>query len=322
MPKISIIYHLYNTVKNLKNSLDSIINLAQSKDVELIVIDDYASDKVREIINEKDFIDGKNIRYISTSQNMGHSYSYNLGTQIARGEYVYFAGSEYLLDKKFVSVISKTVDEYEKPDIIIFQETLHRYFENKSDIDLTKSHVFDQLSSDIILQSEGIIFNKIYRKDFLLKNKIQLVESHFYTGLFVLETLAKFKKYVYIPETLITLVKNFKPSFNLYDLLFQIEEFYDLSKRHNLTNKSYSQVLEFWAIKIGLYDFINFIIYSDLKQKEQEIALNAAWKLITKIYPKYYENKYLFGIKQDKWINYFTKFKPKLSWVEKEFNTK
>lgn len=316
MPKISIIYHIYKNTANLKNSLNSILNLSDLNSVELIIFDDYATDEVLKIISLENFKQIKNIKYISSAQNLGHAYSYNLGTKISAADYVYFAGSECIFNKDFAKNILNFSDLYSNPDILVFKSNLKNDLLKKNKIDLTKNNVFNHLSADLVYESENNISNKVFKKEFLIKNKLEMVENHFYPAVFILDVLAKAKKIVFIEEQLIQFIKNPKPSFNLYDLLFQIEEFYEIKKRLNLSNKEYDKVLEFWAIKIGFYEFIDYVIKSNLTDEEKILAINVSYKLLIKIYPKYQSNENIKLIKEKKWRDFFIKFKPKLSWIK------
>lgn len=322
MSKISIIYHIYKNTENLKNSLNSILNLNNLNDIELIIFDDYAKDEVLKIINLENFKQIKNIKYISSSQNLGHAYSYNLGTKISNSDYVYFSGSECVFNKDFVKNVLEFSDLYANPDILVFKNNLKNDLLKKNKIDLNKNNVFNHLSADLVYESESNISNKIFKREFLIKNKLEMVQNHFYPTVFILEVLAKAKKIVFIEKQLMQFVDNLKPSFNLYDLLFQLEEFYEIKKRLNLSNKDYDKILEFWAIKIGFYDFINYVINSNLTDEEKILAISVSYKLIIKIYPKYQSNENIKLIKEKKWRDFFTKFKPKLLWVQKQFKDK
>lgn len=322
MPKISIIYHIYKNTTNLKNSLNSILNLSDLNSVELIIFDDYATDEVLKIINLEHFKQIKNIKYISSAQNLGHAYSYNLGTKISAADYVYFAGSECVFNKDFVKNILNFSDLYANPDILVFKNNLKNDLSKKNKIDLTKNNVFNHLSADLVYESENNISNKVFKREFLIKNKLEMVENHFYPAVFILDVLAKAKKIVFIEEQLIQFIKNPKPSFNLYDLLFQIEEFYEIKKRLNLSNREYDKVLEFWAIKIGFYEFIDYVIKSNLTDEEKILAINVSYKLLIKIYPKYQSNENIKLIKEKKWRDFFIKFKPKLSWIKNSLTDK
>lgn len=322
MSKISIIYHIYKNTTNLKNSLNSILNLSDLNSVELIIFDDYATDEVLKIISLENFKQIKNIKYISSAQNLGHAYSYNLGTKISASDYVYFAGSECIFNKDFVKNILNFSDLYANPDILVFKNNLKNDLLRKNKIDLTKNNVFNHLSADLVYESENNISNKVFKREFLIKNKLEMVENHFYPAVFILDVLAKAKKIVFIEEQLIQFIKNPKPSFNLYDLLFQIEEFYEIKKRLNLSNKEYDKVLEFWAIKIGFYEFIDYVIKSNLTDEEKILAINVSYKLLIKIYPKYQSNENIKLIKEKKWRDFFIKFKPKLSWIKNSLTDK
>lgn len=322
MPKISIIYHLYSNTKNLKKSLNSIMQMEGLDDVELVIIDDHATQEVLDVLNNTKVNTLKNYKLVSCSQNLGHSYSYNLGIKIATANYVFLAGSEVKFKPDFVKSITKCIDQYSQPDMLFFQNNYDRYFTTIPKINLSETQMFTQLDADLVYEIDWTLSNKVFKKNFLIKSKTQLIEFHYYPALFVMSALAKFHKLVYLNKDLVECRNNTVPSYNLYDLIFQIEEFYALAKKYGLNTPEYNSVLEFWSTKISLYDFIYYVINSDLTDREKEIAISAAYKLNTKIYSKFSTNKYIKRIQQEKWRLFFSRFKPKLAWVQKEFNTK
>lgn len=88
---ISVICTIYNTRKYLRQCLDSIINQTY-KDIQIVLIDDGATDGSDRILNEYAQKD-KRIKLIH-QDNKGHSESRNVGLSIAEGEYVYFIDSD------------------------------------------------------------------------------------------------------------------------------------------------------------------------------------------------------------------------------------
>ncbi|WP_027124057.1 glycosyltransferase family 2 protein [Mycoplasmoides pirum] len=322
MPKISIIYHIYKNVKNLKTSLNSILQLDNLDDLELILINDNASEDVIEIVNNSKILNLKNIKYVHLSQNLGHSYCYNLAIDLCKTDYLFFCGSETKLQNDFINKVVKNIDSNKDTDILIFRNNYERYFSIQSSLEEKEIEVFTQLKPELVYEMEWNLSNKVFHKDFLIKNKIKFIEFHSYLALFILTTLSKFKKIVYVNESIAKFTIDLKPSHNLYDYLFQTQEFYSVEKKLNTSNLKIKKALEFWTTKICLYDFINYVINSDMNDKEKELAIIAAYKLNLKLYNNFFTNEYFKLIKEKKWKEYFTMFKPKLVWIQKEFNTK
>lgn len=324
MSKLSIIYHVYTNCVNLENSLNSIIKMNNLDDIELILIDDNAFEREYNIVKNSKIKNLKNFKYVICSQNLGHSYSYNLGTKIATSDYIFFAGSEIEFKSNFIIELTKIIDKFEQPDVVMFSENNFRYFKLNDKNNISNTQLFINLDPNLIYINDWTLGNKIFKKNFLINNKCEMTEFRNYSILFTLNTLAKSNKIVYLNETLTKYVINLKPSFNLYDLIFQTNEFSNLIKKYNWNSKEYKNALGFLTIKTILYDFVYFVLNSEMTTEEKKVTINKAYKFLHKDWNKSYSsiNECTKSIIETKWKNYFNKFKPKLSWVEKEFNTK
>lgn len=83
--KISIIIPCYNEIKTLEKIIDK-VNLQNSYDKEIIVVDDYSTDGSRELIEKN--IKKKVQRVILNNRNFGKGYSLRKGIEIATGEII------------------------------------------------------------------------------------------------------------------------------------------------------------------------------------------------------------------------------------------
>ena len=83
-PKISIILPVYNGEGFLEESLNSILNQT-FKEFELIIVNDYSTDKSLKII--KSYKDNR-IRLIENKKNKGSIFSFNEGIKNAKTKYI------------------------------------------------------------------------------------------------------------------------------------------------------------------------------------------------------------------------------------------
>ena len=83
--KISIIIPCYNEIKTLEKIVDK-VNLQNSYDKEIIIVDDYSTDGSRELIEKN--IKKKVQRVILNNKNYGKGYSLRKGIEIASGEII------------------------------------------------------------------------------------------------------------------------------------------------------------------------------------------------------------------------------------------
>jgi glycosyltransferase involved in cell wall biosynthesis len=95
-PLVTIICLCYNHERFLREALDSV--LAQTYvNLEIIIVDDCSTDNSPEII--KEFVAGNpQLSYISTRLNMGNTRAFNMGLELAKGEFtIDFATDDVLL---------------------------------------------------------------------------------------------------------------------------------------------------------------------------------------------------------------------------------
>lgn len=185
-PDISIIVPIYNAEKYLNKCIDSLINQTK-KEIEIILINDGSKDNSEKIIQSyKD----KRIRYIS-QPNKGIGKTRNLGIEKATGKYIMFIDSDDYLDKNACKLLFDKAFS-NKLDVVICD------FYIKKGTNLTEEKIIDfsfcnlKEKPNLIYDVNLAPWNKIYKTDFLKKNKIKFVENLKYEDTpFVCEALDK-----------------------------------------------------------------------------------------------------------------------------------
>ena len=199
--KVSVIVPVYNTEKYLKNCIDSLLK-QNFEDYEIIVINDLSPGNAEEII--KSYND-KKIVYIKNKTNKGIGYNRNLGIKKAKGEYVCFIDS----------------DDYVKEDFI---SKMYNY-SKENNLDLC---VCDYVNVD----EEG---NKFYKKDMLVKNKIDFSETLKYEDLsFVALSIKNSKKIGKINEQL-----NYYTIHNNSETTTRDKRVFDIFKQLDIVRNEY-----------------------------------------------------------------------------------
>ena len=124
-PSVSCILPFYNAEKYLHSTLSSIANIDYSN-IQLILINDGSTDQSLDIV--KIFLNNsslkENHRIINNNENLGISYSKNIGLNNCTGEYFFFAGAD---DIQNCQRISKPLDYLQKnpsTDIVYFDCTI------------------------------------------------------------------------------------------------------------------------------------------------------------------------------------------------------
>lgn len=193
---VSIIIPVYNVEKYLERCLDSVINQTY-KNIEIICVNDGSIDKsldILEIFKNKD----DRIK-IFKQENKGLSETRNRGINLSKGRYIFFVDSDDWIEKDTIEVLLKKMLE-EKVDIVI--GGVNKCYFNKKN-----NKIFNKNSKKVCTTLEYIeyaikekkfivnVWNKLYKKDILKKNKIEFKKGILYEDfLFTIQYLLKCKK--------------------------------------------------------------------------------------------------------------------------------
>ena len=102
---VSFIIPAYNSAKTIKETIDSIMNQANSDlDYEIIIVDDGSTDNLREVLQEYSPSELKYINYYR-KENGGLSSARNFGFKKSHGDYIIFVDSDDYVSKKLLKDI-------------------------------------------------------------------------------------------------------------------------------------------------------------------------------------------------------------------------
>jgi len=116
-PKISIIFPLFNGEKFLKRNLDSIRNLPNLENLELVIIDNNSNDSGIKVIES--YNKYLNIKLIKNNKNMGFAKACNLGASMANGLFIFITNQDVIFPKDFFQELMNIYKEYKKSKEII-----------------------------------------------------------------------------------------------------------------------------------------------------------------------------------------------------------
>lgn len=210
-PKISIIVPVNNVEGYLPSCLDTLVNQT-FKDIEIICINDGSTDFSKDVLERYSKIDSR-IIVINQEQARGQAFARNEGLKIAKGEYIGFVdGDDWVELDMFEKLYQSAKDHH--TDITMCATHLHNEYTESSSHDdpYYNLRVFDdsfdnrsfsaEEAKDLILDINVAIWNKIYKKDFLIKINARFKEGYIYEDLpFFFET--------YLQAEKISLVKDF-----------------------------------------------------------------------------------------------------------------
>ena len=170
-PKVSVIVPVYNVEKYLKQCLDSIVNQTY-KNLEIIIVNDGTKDNSMKLVEE--YLQDKRIKVIN-KKNGGLGSARNRGIEEATGDYISFVDSDDYID---LNMYEKLINVIRGEEIIIFNHS--RFDDITGEIvkkNYTKESKMKKLEKRInYLYSniENSCWNKIYKADFIKKNKFYI----------------------------------------------------------------------------------------------------------------------------------------------------
>ncbi|MDC4182761.1 glycosyltransferase family 2 protein [Mycoplasma bradburyae] len=324
MSKISIIYYLSQEVMNLKTSLNSLFNINNLKDHELIFINDDVNENVIKIWQtELSKYNDLNYQIVNVSQSLGMSEAYNLGVRVASGEFSLLTNQ--LINFK-PSILDELTAQLEKLDddvgVLNFLIDEPAFYDQKKDMADNKDAnllIYDKLHIDLIIKGSLNFYDKLFRTKLLVDNKLKFNVTHYQPGLFILKVYGKTNKCAVYKKILAKRRKEISLGNNIYDVLFQINQFSQL-KEHNKWTDKYQYELEFIAILMSMYHFVSLVLHSNFSDRDKRNAIKISNEMLLRFFPKYEKNKFINEIQNEHWRNYFLKFKPKLAWIQTKFD--
>lgn len=128
MPKVSVLVPVYNSVRYLPQSLDSLLRQTLT-DIEIICIDDASTDGSLAMLNDYARRDGR-IKVLHQEHNTGQAHARNYGLQHSTGDYIAFLDSDDWISDDCLEQAVRTLDTFPLTDCVL----LHvRYYYPDSD---------------------------------------------------------------------------------------------------------------------------------------------------------------------------------------------
>lgn len=175
---VSIVIPIYNVEHVVENSLRSVLNQTY-KNIEYILVDDCGIDSsmaiVERVIKEDAYCNMK-IEIIRHKTNLGLSAARNTGLKESVGEFVFFVDSDDAITSNCIELHVNSIKS-QKADFTISNiqlkgsRSFHVSKINKEVEDLPI------LESFLLRKWNVSAWNKLYRKSFLNKNKIEFVDG-------------------------------------------------------------------------------------------------------------------------------------------------
>ena len=287
MTDISIIIPIYNAEKYLKECIDSLVNQTK-KELEFILVNDGSTDSTEEII--KSYKD-KRIKYFK-NKNQGIGKTRNFGIEKATGKYIMFLDSDDYLE---LTACEELYEKAEKDNLDLVVCDFYKLYENgtREDISLpsfknTTLKKTPELLTDINLAP----WNKIYKRDLIVKNNIKFVEDLKYEDTpFVAECFDRAKKIGKVDSKLNAYIIHGNSETTVRDeRIFHIIKILDKIRVYFEDKEYIQETLKKYIVKT----LTNYTIQQRV-QKNIKVGMkfiDAAFDYMKKYVPDYKDNKY------------------------------
>ena len=114
--QVSVIIPTYNRLKDLKETLNSVI-VQTTLPKEIIIVDDSDDDKIKNLIEYKKSKFEKRrtlLKYIRNKKDKSLAIARNIGIENATGDIILFLDDDVILDKNYIKEILRVYKEYPK----------------------------------------------------------------------------------------------------------------------------------------------------------------------------------------------------------------
>lgn len=177
-PLVSIIVPAYNAQKYIRRCINSIS--AQSyKNIEIIVINDGSTDGTKAIIK---VLKEKESRIVLINErNRGVSFARNQGITSAKGKYIVFIDADDEITSDCIEYMESLIDKNGSDFAFSTSHYINKINEREEKPLIEKIITKDQSIAALLSPKVTVgCWNKIYRKDFLVKKSILFNENLFY----------------------------------------------------------------------------------------------------------------------------------------------
>lgn len=225
-PKVSVIVPVYNVEKYLKKSISSILNQTL-EDIEIIIINDGSTDNSYKIVKELAEYDSRIV--VINKENGGVSSARNIGLRVAKGEYISFVDSDDWIDRDMIIDLYYIAKQY-RCDVISCSYDINE--KRKVEYPLTANKLMrrEDIIREIFPKIIGgniktFIWDKIYNREFIIKNNIEFDEEIdlFEDWVFLVSVYEYMSDFYYISKCMYHYRLNNNSLSNKYH-----ENFYDL----------------------------------------------------------------------------------------------
>ena len=302
--KVSVIVPVYNVEKFIDKCLNSLVNQTL-KEIEIIVVNDGTKDNSQKIIDKyvKKYPD-KIKSYIK--ENGGQGSARNYGLEKANGEYIGYVDSDDFVEKDMYKKLYNKAKENNYDIVVCGNYNVSEDYQNKN-IDTFINNYNTDLEN--IFFGKMAVWNKIYKRDILIKNKLEFKEKVWYEDLaFTLKAIMNSNTFAFIDEPLYDYLIREGSTMNNSNVQRNLEildAFNDILSyiQHNKKEEYFSKI-EFLAIDHIYISAIVRVLKADSDKNIKKETIEKLINYMNKNFPNYKSNKYINTLSKNRKIIY------------------
>ena len=302
--KLSIIVPVYGVEKYIDKCLNSLVKQSL-KEIEVIVVNDGTKDNSQKIIDKyvKKYPD-KIKSYIK--ENGGQGSARNYGLKKATGEYIGYVDSDDFVEKDMYKKLYNKAKENNYDIVVCGNYNVSEDYQNKN-IDAFINNYNTDLEN--IFFGKMAVWNKIYKRDILIKNKLEFKEKVWYEDLaFTLKAIMNSNTFAFIDEPLYDYLIREGSTMNNSNVQRNLEildAFNDILSyiKHNKKEEYFSKI-EFLAIDHIYISAIVRVLKAEADDKVKRETINKLIDYMNKKFPNYKNNKYINTLSKNRKIIY------------------
>lgn len=302
--KVSVIVPVYNVEKFIDKCLNSLVKQSL-KEIEIIVVNDGSPDNSQKIVDKyvKKYPD-KIKSYIK--ENGGQGSARNYGLKKASGEYIGYVDSDDFVEKDMYKKLYNKAKENNYDIVVCGNYNVSEDYQNKN-IDAFINNYNTDLEN--IFFGKMAVWNKIYKRDILIKNKLEFKEKVWYEDLaFTLKAIMNSNTFAFIDEPLYDYLIREGSTMNNSNVQRNLEildAFNDILSyiQHNKKEEYFSKI-EFLAIDHIYISAIVRVLKAEADDKVKRETINKLIDYMNKKFPNYKNNKYINTLSKNRKIIY------------------
>ena len=307
MSKVSIIVPVYNVEKYLDKCLNSLVNQTL-KDIEIIVVNDGSPDNSSKII-EKYKTKYSNIKVLN-QDNQGLSDARNNALHLVKSDYIMYVDSDDYINEDMVEKMY-SVSINEDSDVVICGNNVvdENYSILSSSFPNNRTY---KNSIEKIIFGNMCVWNKLYKKDLIVKNKFKFRSRVWYEDIdFSFKVCTSAKKISFLDENLYNYLlreNSIMSSKNLernLEILSTFEEIINYAKKKQIFKEYYNEI-EFLNIDHIYISTITRILLSNSTQKKQKEIISKIINYINSNFPRYKNNIYIKKLSRNRKIIFYS----------------